>query len=94
MIYIATHEHGQGIRHVTAFDDRADFLVYADEVLACDNANAMLRGKPSIARICEALYDSGPGSGSRSHRRISRDEAQALVGWAYMHRCWNLRGLY
>ena len=94
MIYIATNEHGRGVRHVTAFDNRADFLVYADEVLACDDASAMLRGKPSIARICEALYDSGPGSGSRSHSRISRDEAQELVGWTHMHGCYNLRGLY
>ena len=94
MIYIATNEHGQGVRHVTAFDDRADFLAYADEVLACDNNNAMLRGRPSISRICEALYDDGPGFGSRSHSRISRDEAQELVGWAHMHKCWNLRGLY
>ena len=94
MIYIATNEHGQGGRHVTAFDDRADFLAYADEVLACDDASVMLRGKPSISRICEALYDSGPGHGSRSHSRISRDEAQELAGWAHMHRCYNLRGLY
>ena len=34
MIYIATNEHGQGVRHVTAFDNRADFLNYAGEVLA------------------------------------------------------------
>ena len=94
MIYIATNEHGQGVRHVTAFDDRDDFLAYADEVLACNDASAMLRGRPTIARICEALYDGGPGSGSRSHSRISRDEAQELVGWAQMHGCWNLRGLY
>jgi len=94
MIYIATNEHGQGVRHVTAFDDRADFLAYADDVLACHNNNAMLRSKPSISRICEALYDSGPGSGSRSHSRISRAEAQELVGWARMHGCWNLRGAY
>ena len=93
MIYIATNEHGQGVRHVTAFDDRADFLVYADEVLACDDASAMLRGKPSIARICEALYDGGPGSGSRSHSRISRDEAQELVGYVRMHGCYNLPGV-
>ena len=92
MIYISTNEHGQGVRHVTAFYDRADFLAYADEVLACNNASAMLRGKPSIARICEALYDGGPGSGSRSHSRISRDEAQELVGWVQMHGCYNLRG--
>ena len=92
MIYISTNEHGQGVRHVTAFYDRADFLAYADEVLACNNASAMLRGKPSIARICEALYDGGPGSGSRSHSRISRDEAQELVGSVQMHGCYNLRG--
>ena len=94
MIYIATNEHGQGIRHVTAFDDRADFLNYASDVLACHNDWAMLRGRPSIARICEALYDNGPGFGARSHSRISRDEAQELVGWARMHGCYNLRGLY
>ena len=94
MIYIATTEHGQGVRHVTAFDDRDDFLAYADELLACNDASAMLRGKPSIARICEALDDKGPGFGSRSHSRISRDEAQELVGWARMHGCYNLRGLY
>lgn len=92
MIYIATNEHGQGVRHVTAFDNRADFLAYADEVLACHNNNALLRGRPSIALICEALDDNGPGFGSRSHSRISREEAQALVGWVQMHKCWNLRG--
>lgn len=92
MIYIATNEHGQGVRHVTAFDDRADLLAYSVGVLCGDDAIAMLRGRPSIARICEALYDNGPGSGSRSHSRISRDEAQELVGWARMHGCWNLRG--
>jgi hypothetical protein len=53
----------------------------------------MLRGKPSIARICEALYDNGIGFGSRSHSRISRDEAQELVGWARIHGCYNLRGV-
>ena len=94
MIYIATNEHGQGVRHVTAFDDRADFLAYAADMLACNDANAMLCGRPTIARICEALYDNGPGFGSRSHSRISRDEAQELVGWAHMHGCWNLRGGY
>jgi hypothetical protein len=93
MIYIATNQHGQGVRHVTAFDDHADFLAYADEVLACNDANLMLRGKPSIARICEALYDNGIGFGSRSHSRISRDEAQELVGWARIHGCYNLRGV-
>jgi len=92
MIYIATDEHGQGIQHVAAFDDRLDFLAYADEVLACDNNHSMIRSSSvNISTICDALYDRGPGFGARHHYRISRDEAEALVGWVRMSGCYNLR---
>jgi hypothetical protein len=92
MIYIATEEHGRGIRHVTAFDDRLDFLAYADEVLACNDAGSMIRSKSSsIQQICDALYDNGIGFGARHHRRISRNEAIELIGWVKMNHCRNLK---
>ena len=91
MIYIATDEHGRGIRHVTAFDDRLDFLAYADEVLACDNNQRMIRSSSvNISTICDALYGTGPGFGARHHYRISRDAATALVGWVRMSGSHNL----
>lgn len=79
-IYIATTEAGRGVRHVTQFDGRRDFLAYADDVLAMDNAGQMIRAKnTSIATICDALDDNGPGFGSRWHRRVSRREAVELA---------------
>ena len=80
MIYIGTNVHGRGVKIITAFDSRHDFLCYADEVLACNNNNSMIRAKASsIDRICEALYDNGAGSGARHHHRVSRAEATAYI---------------
>ena len=94
MIYIATNIHGQGVRLITAFDDRRDFLNYADEVLSCNDKGQMIRAKSTpINRICEALYDSGMGTGARSHRRVTRDEAIDHIknGFAKPIGCYNLR---
>ena len=77
-IYIATNEHGRGVSHVTEFHDRHEFLDYAWEVLAFNNSNALLRGRPTIDDICEALYDAGIGHGARSHFRISRRSAEKM----------------
>jgi len=79
-IYIATVEAGRGVRHVTQFDSRRDFLAYADEVLAMDSAGQTIRAKGTpIATICDALADNGPGFGSRWHQRVSRCEAIKLA---------------
>lgn len=79
-IYICTTEAGRGIRHVTQFDGRRDFLVYADEVLAMDNAGQTIRAQNTpIATICDALADKGPGFGSRWHQRVTRREAVELA---------------
>jgi hypothetical protein len=91
MIYIATDIHGQGVKHVTAFDDRAGFHNYAYETMAFDNDNWKLRGRPTIDAICEALYDTGIGIGARSHYRIDREQAKELVrAGLRSHNCWHL----
>ena len=78
VIYIATDEHGKGVRHVTPFYSRADLLSYAWKVMACKDGNYKLNGRPNIDDICDALYDSGPGFGSRSHYRISAKDAKNI----------------
>jgi len=75
MIYIATNIHGRGIRHVTEFDSRHGFMLYAYEVLACSNTN--VNASDSIDTLCEKLYDSGVGHGARHHHRISAREANS-----------------
>jgi len=92
MIYIATNEHGRGIKHITAFDDRMDFLSYADEVLACNDSHSLIRAKATpIGTICEALYDNGIGFGARDHRRVSRQDAKEYIReGAKAFGCWNL----
>ena len=80
MIYIATDEHGKGVRHVTSFHNRLDFLNYAYEVLATNARNHMIRRRASsIDTICEALDDSGIGFGARHHFRISRKDAKKYL---------------
>ena len=76
MIYIATDEHGKGVRQVTPFYGRKDLLSYAWEVMACRDGNYKLNGRPTIDDICDALYDCGPGSGARHHYRIPVREAK------------------
>jgi len=91
MIYIATNEHGRGIRHVTAFDNRDALHSYALEVMAWHADSHRLNGRPSINAICDALYDAGVGHGSRSHHRVSRGEAALLVrAGVSAYGCWGL----
>jgi hypothetical protein len=91
MIYIATNEHGRGLRHVTAFDNRDALHSYALEVMAWHADNHLLSGRPSIGTICDALCDAGVGFGSRSHHRVSRKEAALLVrSGVSSHGCWGL----
>lgn len=80
MIYIATDEHGKGVKHITPFDNRLDFLNYADDVLAFNGRNYMIRRRASsIDTICEALYDNGIGFGARHHFRVSRKDAKKYL---------------
>lgn len=91
MIYIATNEHGRGIRHVTGFEDRDALHSYACEVMACHSDNHLLNGRPSISAICDALYDTGPGFGARSHHRVSRKIAEQLIrDGVKSYGCWGL----
>ena len=77
MIYIATDINGRGIKHVTAFEDRAEFYGYVDEVLAFNDATP--KRSDSIATLCDHLYDHGVGFGARSHHRVDVREARFLV---------------
>ena len=72
MFYIATYECGRGVRHITPFNNKLDFLVYADQVLGM--TNTVLNNSDSIATICEKLHANGTGHGSRFHYRISMSE--------------------
>jgi hypothetical protein len=67
MIYIATDINGRGIKHVTAFEDRAEFYGYVDEVLAFNDATP--KRSDSIATLCDHLYD----------HRVDVREARFLV---------------
>jgi hypothetical protein len=89
MIYIATNVHGQGVKIVSAFKSRLDFMVYADEITA--TANTKINQNDSITTICEKLYDMGMGHGARTHSRISREEAVAHIqDGVENHSCWNI----
>ena len=92
MIYIATVELGRGIRHVTGFVNRLHLWGFAEDTLACKDVQP--RRSDNIAVLCDKLYDNGIGHGARYHKRISRDEAQELVGcgWVKFHGCYNIKG--
>lgn len=91
MIYIATNEHGRGIRHVTGFANRDALHSYAFEVMAFHSDNHLLNGRPSISAICDALYDKGTGFGARSHHRVSRERAKQLIrAGVKSYGCWGL----
>jgi hypothetical protein len=91
MIYIATNEHGRGIRHVTAFEDRDALHSYALDAMAFHADNHLLNGRPSISDICDALTDNGVGFGSRSHHHVSRKDAEWLIrAGVSSHGCWGL----
>lgn len=91
-IYIATTEHGRGVRHVTKFSSRSDFLSYADEELSFNNASALLRSNSTVDDICAALYDNGPGFGSRSHSRVFRVDVKKLrdAPGVRSNSCWSI----
>jgi hypothetical protein len=78
MIYIATDIHGRGLRHITAFDSRNDFLSTALQWLDRSDRYFSIKTRSSIDDICDALHDHGPGLGARSHHRVTRREAFKL----------------
>ena len=78
MIYIATDIHGRGVRHVFAYDSRDDFSRTAKQWLERSDDYFKIKARSTVNDICDALYDSGPGFGARSHRRVSRREALRL----------------
>ena len=89
MIYIATDTHGRGVTHISAFDNRLDFLKYAAEVTAMQETDVSSRD--TISDLCEKLYDTGTGFDSRHHFRVSRKDAKQFIrNGAEDHGCWNL----
>ena len=78
MIYIATDIHGRGARHVFAYDSRDDFSRTAKQWLDRSDGYFRIKARSTVNDICDALYDSGPGFGARSHRRVTRKEALQL----------------
>lgn len=74
-IYILTIENGKGIshNHVQEFRGRKDFLSYAENELC--RSDTRLRADATVAEICDALVDQGPGFGSRWSSRCTREEA-------------------
>ena len=89
MIYIETNVHGQGVKVVTAFKNRLDFMAYADEITA--TSNVIINKNDSIPTICEKLYDMGMGHGARHHSRISREQAISHIkNGIEEHGCWNI----
>jgi len=90
-IYMATTLAGRGVWHniVCEFKNKADLLNYASEVLSCTGTDVY--ASDSIDDICDKLYDEGPGTGSRSHRRISRRDAQAVIRAGARNETWHIR---
>lgn len=76
-IYIATTVHGRGITEINDFSSRLDLFAYADEVLCRSNTNP--NRSDNIDTLLSKLYDNGFGFGARSHKRVSRREALALI---------------
>lgn len=78
-IYILTIENGKGVshNHVQEFRGRLDFLNYADNVLS--RTSTQLKTRATVAEICEALVDRGPGFGSRWSSRCTREEAKRRI---------------
>jgi len=89
MIYIKTTVNGKGVDLITAFKNRLDFMVYADEVTS--TTNTIINQNDSIPTICEKLYDMGMGRGTRHHCRISQNEATNYIrDGIEEHGCWNI----
>lgn len=73
-IYIATYSCSTGkIQVVTEFAGQYSFQIYVDNEAG---AFKTVPKRASIDNLCELLYDKGPGSGMRYHRRISYSEAK------------------
>jgi hypothetical protein len=77
-IYVATDIHGRGVRHITAFDTKAELFSYAWNEKARSGVN-LPKAKHNIDDILHCLYDSGIGFGARNHYRVSRREAHRLA---------------
>jgi hypothetical protein len=76
MFYIATTIHGRGVRFITGLENKEEFYAFVDDDFARRNASdSRVKKSATIDDLCAALYDNGPGTGSRSHRRISRKDA-------------------
>ena len=89
MIYIATNIAGRGVKHITAFGDKKDLAEYAGELLACSDESVNF--SDCINTLCFKMYDMGIGFGSRSHFRVTRNEAKDYIRWgATAVGCWNL----
>jgi len=73
-LYVATDEHGRGVRCITEFENRADLQTYAQNYV-----NGYIPNNATISNVLELLYDSGPGFGARNHFRISRKDAIATL---------------
>lgn len=73
-IYIKTLMAGRGGEIVTEFAGKADLYRYVCEV----RADAELSPSMNIEQLCIALEDCGPGTGQRTHRRISAEDAKRL----------------
>lgn len=74
-IYIGTilaGRNGGKPYHVTKWNDKADFFYYCDHLTALTDSN--VNQSMSIAELCDAIADKGIGSGSRWHKRITRQE--------------------
>tara|TARA_R100001369_G_scaffold50067_1_gene76800 strand:+ start:1003 stop:1272 length:270 start_codon:yes stop_codon:yes gene_type:complete len=89
MIYIATNIAGKGVKHITAFDNKKDLVSYFDDLTACSETTVFF--SDCINTLCEKMYDTGVGFGSRSHFRVARNEAKQYIKWgASAVGCWNL----
>ena len=73
-IYIKTSMAGRGGEIVTDFAGKVDFYRYACEV----RPDAEISPRMTIDQLCMALEDYGPGTGQRTHRRISAEDAKRL----------------
>ena len=88
MLYIATDIHGKGVRYISAFENRYDFMCYATRYAWGDRR---VYKSDTIATICDKLYDKAVGYGSRDHYRVNRQEARALIrNGVISFDCWNL----
>ena len=75
-IFITTRQAGRAHpTYVTRFHSHEDFYWYAVEELM--SSGVSLPDDASLDEICEALADSGIGTGARSHRHESYEDVLA-----------------